>query len=371
MNHHTAEIISISYNEDKTKILTSSFDKTILEWDEKTGQLINSMQYINNNYPSACATKAIYSKIENEIFTASIDCKIIKWNIEKNIIIKEFIGHNEAVKDIILNNNKTMLISCCDDGTFKQWDTDTGELLKSIHGNDSIIDSVQYSLNEDRIFTASKDGSLKECDAETGNLISVKFDNIIPINQTLHNYNDKQINKLLKSVHIHNNIINSIQYSPNEDIIITAFDDGSLKEWNVETGSLISIKFCNIIPIKKVLYNYNGKQIFCQLEHNDIVIIDTEMNKIEKLKGVVWSAMDYDTANNMLFAVNGINGSIVQYDVSNHNIIRKYNGSAESFPTCINCAKDKIAVAYRDYTGTDNFTLKVWDTKTGELIIAF
>lgn len=319
------EISYIDYNEIDNTILTASYDKTIKKLNGETGELINSINYRNPNYPSACATKVICGKSNNQIFTASIDGQIINWDIEKDVIIGKLVGHTADVTDIALNKSKTKLISCSSDSTIKEWDINTYKLLKSIDSYSGILLSICYSDDESKILVASHNGYIKELDTKTWALSKPKYQ------------------------------------SPIEK-------DGLIWSYCISIPDYKELQSPKSKPIEiaKAMYNYYCTKIFCQLDFGSIIINDKKTNKIKQIEGI-WRRMDYDRDNEILFMVDGIKGKVIQYDILNSAIIREYIGSAEKCATCIKCVKDKLIASYINCNNGE-VGLSEWNTKTGELI---
>ena len=189
-------------------------------------------------------------------------------------ILKKFIGHNNPVRFLSFNSDKTRIVSGSKDGIIKVWDAESGknELTISIE-NENLV-SVRFNSSGTKLITAS-DRKVRIWNSNTGEVLSV-FNFAARIRNAGFSSKDELIygvcgtgfdrdsvvilnvetKKVLTLARGHSGRIHSVSFSPNNDYIVTAGDDNKIISWDVESG--------------KILYTR------LQLENNDWLVYDED-----------------------------------------------------------------------------------------------
>ncbi len=104
-----------------------------------------------------------------ELFTASKDCCIIKWDLEaqKKLIFegKKFdrstTGHHDEVLCLAISPNGKYMVSGGKDRMVRVWDIHNQKQIQSFVGHRDSITCVKFDRENDQFYTASNDRSLK------------------------------------------------------------------------------------------------------------------------------------------------------------------------------------------------------------------
>ena len=108
---HTAEIVSLNFNQHGDQIITGSFDHTVKIWDTRTGRCIHTLAGHHGEISSTS-----YNYTGNLCVSGSIDrtCKI--WDIGKGTCVQTLRGHNDEILDVAFNYCGTKVcanLRCC------------------------------------------------------------------------------------------------------------------------------------------------------------------------------------------------------------------------------------------------------------------
>ncbi|KAJ3322668.1 hypothetical protein HDV06_002882 [Boothiomyces sp. JEL0866] len=182
-------------------LFTSSWDKTIKQWDLQTQQLLKTF----SEHLDFVKCVKVH---DQKLYSCSTDKTIICWDLEGNVLGK-FIGHTRAVEDIAIHDG--FLYSCSSDTTIKKWDLSSYQELFNFNGH---LTSV-YGLHvtEDSLWSVSGDKLAIGWDLETGN-ISAKFE--------------------------HPDYVKSIAVLPN-GLVATGCRDENIRIWDPATEQVIHI----------------------------------------------------------------------------------------------------------------------------------
>ncbi|HOF02238.1 MAG TPA: hypothetical protein PK755_12650, partial [Spirochaetota bacterium] len=85
---HIDHVESVCYSPDGLKILSGSWDKTIKEWDVKTGRCIQTFTGHTDSVESVC-----YSLDGSKVLSGGSDKTIKEWNVKTGRCIQTLTGH--------------------------------------------------------------------------------------------------------------------------------------------------------------------------------------------------------------------------------------------------------------------------------------
>ena len=88
------------------------------------------------------------------------------WDVQTQTVIHRFIGHSDAINEIVFSPNGQMLASGSFDFTIKLWNLQTSCEIKTLRGY-SGIDSLTFSPLEPILASGSRDGTIQLWDLET------------------------------------------------------------------------------------------------------------------------------------------------------------------------------------------------------------
>jgi WD40 repeat protein len=189
-------------------------------------------------------------------------------------ILKKFIGHNNPVRFLSFNFDKTRIVSGSKDGVIKVWDAESGKNEITINIENENLESVRFNSSGTRLITAS-DGKVRVWDSKSGEAIS-EFNYSSRIRDAGYSWNDDLVygvcgngfdrdsvvifniasKKVITLSRGHGKEILSVSFSSDGKFIVTTGADHKTILWDVESG--------------KILYTR------LQLENNDWLIYDED-----------------------------------------------------------------------------------------------
>lgn len=177
---HADAVITASYSQDGTRVLTASQDGTAHLWDSSDGSLIATFEGHTDGVRSA-----MFSTDEQRIVTASYDTTVRVWDVRSEALLMTLEGHDDWVIYAVFSPDGTTIATASTDGTARLWDASSGEELVLLRGHGDerglqvpteVLDDVyriNFSPDGQHLVTAGQDGTARLWDASSGDLLHV------------------------------------------------------------------------------------------------------------------------------------------------------------------------------------------------------
>lgn len=252
-----AEVVAFSLDGDTIAVGAWYQDKGLRLWNAQTGQYKTTLT--GNTSLIRCI---VYSPDGNMIIAGCQDGTICLWNARTGKHITTLTGHINAVSSIDYSPDGNIIASAST--TVRLWEPATGEHIATLKAEKPLFSrkknyfiSVSYSPDGDMIAAGSINGELHIWDARTGK------------HQTVFK--------------AHTRYINSLEYSPNTNIIVTGSKmEGTVKLWNAvtyETETVLTEHF----SITHFAYSADGNTITTNNHKPDFRLWDAQTFQEKKI----------------------------------------------------------------------------------------
>jgi WD40 repeat protein/energy-coupling factor transporter ATP-binding protein EcfA2 len=211
---HGDRVTQAQWNADESRILTRSDYGTARVWDAETGAELVTLSHEGWVY------QAQWNADESRILTASADRTARVWDAETGGELVT-LSHEDTIYQAQWNADESRILTASEDGTARVWDAETGAELVTLSHGDS-VSQAQWNADESRILTAGCDrrddlgfceeGTARVWDAETGvKLVTLS----------------------------HGDVIYQAQWNADESRILTASEDGTVRQWYTRMEDLL------------------------------------------------------------------------------------------------------------------------------------
>lgn len=360
LGEETPNIKYATFSPDGQTIMTVCEDNTAKIWDAQTGKILHELKaHIDE------VNFAAFSLNGKLIITTSVDKTAKIWNAKSGNLLQSLLGHKGSVISANFSPENTKVVTVSEDSTAKIWDLTTGELLKNLEKKS--VDSLQKepkSTGSEKQ-NASIFKAIFSPDAQT--VATIFNDNTVNVweaNSANFLYKIDGNNK--ENV---NEIINSIEFSPNGKTLLTSSDESIAKLWNIKTGQLeLALdKFKDDVTASS--FSSDSKQIIAISYDNTVKIWDAEEGKlIQKLEGhtKIVDFAKYSPDGKKIITVN-IDNSFRIWDVNTGQILLSNSlGKSLDYIKSVNFSADgkRIEISH-DFSETESI-IKIMNVEDGK-----
>lgn len=210
---HSDMVAAIAYSPDGKRMVSGSYDGTLIVWDANTGKKLIGPLKGHFNFVRNVA----FSPDGEHIVSGSSDHSLIVWDAytgEK--VLGPLEGHSNEVYSVAYSPDGKYIVSGSYDKTLILWDANSGKkVLGPLPGSDSIW-RIDCSPDGEKIVSASDDGAVTVWDANSGD-------------------------RVLGPLKGHSDPIFSVAFSPDGKCIASgsyaeSSEEGTLIVWNTKTG---------------------------------------------------------------------------------------------------------------------------------------
>ncbi len=305
------------------------------------------------------------------------DNTMILWEVATGKELRSFTGHVGFVTSVAFSPDGRFVLSGSWDKTLSLWDVATGKELRRFGGHAGRIQSVALSPNGRFALSGSCDGFSEK-----------KGEGYKCIKGALKLW-DVATGKELRNFSGHNNIVESVAFSPDGRFALSGSADTTLKLWSVASGKLLRSFSGHSAAVNSVAFSPDGRFVLSGS-------CDAKDEMISCIKGSVklWNAATGDEVRSFIghagyvfsvafspdgrFALSGddrsvlpddgkrLNSEMKLWDVATGKELRSFTGHTNTVRSVAFSPDGRFALS-----GSGDYTLKLWEVATGKEIRSF
>ncbi|XP_019391390.1 PREDICTED: WD repeat-containing protein 88 isoform X1 [Crocodylus porosus] len=209
---HTAPISECSLTPDNKRVITSSYDKTVKAWDMETGKMLWTIEH--EGLVTSCNISYDGKYVVSGLDKENAICITDAVNATTAMYIQDH--HRSTVTRCCFDPDNQRVASVSYDKTIKLWDIVAQSTTVTIdEGHSNVISDCCFTLDGRYLCTASWDRTLKIWDIKTGD-----FRHHGPI--------------VLKEGH--QGSVSSCLFSKDASLVVSGAYDKSIAVWDIRTG---------------------------------------------------------------------------------------------------------------------------------------
>jgi katanin p80 WD40 repeat-containing subunit B1 len=135
-------------------------------------------------------------------------------------------GHQSAVESLVFDPSERKVVAGSQAGSIKVFDLEAGKVSRTLKGHMASTTTVDYHLYGDYVASGSRDTIVKVWDLRTKSVIKIW---------------DLTAGRLLREFPDHGGVITSLEFNPEEFILVSSAADRTVRFWDVQEFALIGV----------------------------------------------------------------------------------------------------------------------------------
>ncbi|KAI7972052.1 hypothetical protein EIK77_003145 [Talaromyces pinophilus] len=254
------QVVAISW--DGQHVATRALDGIVQIWDATTGVCTSTFKGHGDG-----VTSISFSSDGRWIVSGSYDCTIKLWDASIGMSELSFEGHSGPIRSLAISTDGQRVVAGSFNGPITIWDTATSMCILTLEGHAKVVNSVVFSADGQQIASGSRDGSTKIWDMATS---ACKL--------TLCNDEDEEHDEDADKNPIDHHRIEkgvlSVVFSADGRRVASKLVNGSIKIWDMATGTCISRLKRNPNRAKPIALSTDGQRVVFKLWEGPIEIWD-------------------------------------------------------------------------------------------------
>ncbi|KAJ3037546.1 hypothetical protein HDV00_001591 [Rhizophlyctis rosea] len=330
---------------DETFCVTVSQHRTITVWNIATGAVVKRIE------DTSAAFSIAISPDGKRIVTGSVKESAKIWDLASGTLLRELVGHTDAVKSVAVSRDGVHIVTGSDDGTVRMWNMDTGMTVMVFEGHTKAVEAVAVSDDGKWVVTGSADATARVWDPSTGSAL-----------QTLEG---------------HVTAVEAVAISGN-GLIVTGSRDNTAKVWDGASGALIKTLYRHGLAVWTVAINRDGTRVVTGSADRTTKVWDISSGSsseteyepedfapvtfIGKSGTYTIHTVGVDSSGRRM-VTGSVDGIVTVWDMETHSILwsRKEH---QDWVTATVISRDGRHII----TGSNDTTAKMWDADTGSVV---
>ena len=171
-------------------------------------------EFIHMGNPIKASSKILnFAFSESFVYLAESGFVVEELDLINGLTGKKFRGHNGPVTDLVVLENRNLLVTSSWDKTIKKWNLKTAECILTIEMHADFVKSVKVFQN--LLYSCSTDKIICCSDLDTG--------------------------KLVKTFQGHTRPVEDLAISPDGSMMYSASSDGTIRKWDTASGTQLEV----------------------------------------------------------------------------------------------------------------------------------
>jgi eukaryotic-like serine/threonine-protein kinase len=337
--------------------------------------------------PASHAIRCLHFSISGEALAAGLENNSIELRSFEDLghnVVSMFSGHDDNIEDLAFHPDGTMMASCDRAGVIRTWNlvpstkrsdtSESGKLPLAFRSHTARVWAVDYSRSGNRLVSASNDGTIRVWSTRTSVTKELGVPQLIAAtftatgNELVFSRDDhlgiwnRRTRRSLPLATGALNLGNLVALSSDNRTVATNHEDGSVRLWNRETGSLIRTLRAHEEHIEGIRFSPNSSLLITAGWDGTCKVWDVATGEVMHVIDVPPHCEDAVFApDGTTFAISTENVAMI-YDAESGRRLHLLQGH-ENTAECLVYSPDGRWLA----TGSHDRTIRVWDTTTGQL----
>lgn len=379
---HTKPINEIAFSSKGSMIASASNDKTIILWDWKAKQLLSTLS--GHSKP---VTGLAFHPQGERLISCSTDGTIVLWNTRTRKRVDVLNLVDKPVKSCRFSIDGKRVLGVFQKNYVKTWSLGDKGFLASLKGHTNSVQSIDISKNGTTLISASQDNTIKIWDIKKNNhkliktfpiknhrVEQIRFapDNIhfatagsnteIRIWDRRKKSDDENLFVSLKG---HRGKVNSVDYHPSQNLLISAGADKFIMIWNLDQKKFVYKHMGHKGQINTIQFSKAGDKYATGSMDRTVKIWTLKSNRLLfTLKNHQRGVRDVTfSPDGKILASASDDKKIILWDVQTGKALKTLRGHDFIVSTTDFSIDNKTLIS-----SSRDKTIRLWEAKTGNFL---
>ena len=365
LSGHNKPVTGLSFHPQGKNLISCSTDGTIVLWNTRTRKRLDALNLVDK--PVKSCRFSVDGKRVLGVFKKNY---VKTWSLGDKGFLASLKGHTNSIQSLDISKNGSTLVSASTDNTIKIWNIkkDNHKLIKTFPIKNHRVEEIKFAPDNIHFATAGSNAEIRLWDrrknSDDENLfITLKghrgkvnsIDYHPSQNLLISGGADKYImlwnldqNKFIYKNMGHKGQINAISFSAAGDKYATGSMDRTVKIWNLRNNRLLLTLKKHQRGIRDVAFSPDGRILASVSDDKKIILWDVQTGKVLKtLKGhdFIVSTADFSIDSKTLIS-SSRDKTIRLWEANSGNFIKTLTGEKDQITSVsINNPAGLIAVS--------------------------
>eukprot|EP01134_Creolimax_fragrantissima_P004288 CFRG4288T1 len=298
---HSNWVLCVAWSPDGTRVMSGSMDGKVMLWDAASGARIGEKGFKNGHkkWVSAIAWEPFHTNPDcNRVASAGKDGSVKVWDTVRYRILFSLSQHTQCVTSVVWGG-EGLIYTASQDRTIKVWRASDGVLTRTLEGHAHRINQLCINTAfacrtgpfDHRGYRDADKGKAQEVALQRYNTLLASAGGVERLcsasdDFTMFLWNPKTDKKPLARLTGHQQLVNSVVFSPDGCTIASASFDKSVKTWDGRTGKFMQTMRGHVGAVYQVAWSADSRLLLSASKDSTIIVWDTKTAKIkEQLPG--------------------------------------------------------------------------------------
>ncbi|QRV96470.1 hypothetical protein RhiJN_24488 [Ceratobasidium sp. AG-Ba] len=335
-NHDYSALSAVFSPSDDLRIASGSYDRAVRVWSSEAGEELTGPLTGHSDK----VMSVVFSFRGDQIVSGSMDGTVCVWDAHSGaLMLGPFTGHLSSINSVAISEDGKRIVSGSDDKTIRIWDTaltpsTTATQIPSTAGHSDVISSVAFSPNCRFVASGSADNTVCIWDARTGRMVLGPLEGHSEDAEEVYSeeaedvYSEEEEVSSEEAEEVFSEKVEevySVAYSPGGSCVASGSADGTVRIWDVNTGSLA------VQPLR----GHSSSVAAVTFSPDGTLLASSSFDKTVRIWGASTGAA--------VTTLTGLSGYV----------------------RCVAFSPDSKRIV----SGSDDRTIRVWDVETGRTVV--